>query len=238
MDVFDSSPPILTPPIFLERLHYVPYREQGDGNSVERVHLHARLVRRFDTRRHDDPVRSCVEAYARRGKRDRIGVREDLPDRFHRLECGDFGGGKRVTFFDVPCADGADRRGLETNQPGRHRAAVHVRLRPDVDHLRHRERKRLPRYFIVRALSTHRRGSFQKERGATRAHEAFVKSRRRTRKELSTMRERPASCVRKGMRARRDGKGVRSAGSWKRSSRRAIATCATRYAKEKRRGET
>src|SRR5881396_2925236 len=37
-----------------------------------------------------------------------------------------------------------------------------------------------------------------------------------------------------GMRARWDGKGDRLAASWKRSSRRAIATCATRYAKEKK----
>src|SRR2546426_11128163 len=42
-----------------------------------------------------------------------------------------------------------------------------------------------------------------------------VNSRRPTRKGLSTMRGPPADCVRKGMRARRDGKGVRSAGSRK-----------------------
>src|SRR5437867_1951404 len=165
MDVFDSSLRILASPVFLERFHHVPNREQGDDNSVEGLHLHARLVGRLDARRHDDPVRSYVEDNARRGDRDRMGVREDLPDRFHRLECGDFGRGKRVPFFDMPCADGANRPGLETNRPGRHRAAVHVRLRPDVDHLRHRERKRLPRYFTVRALSTHRRGAFRKWEG-------------------------------------------------------------------------
>src|SRR5437870_8788651 len=42
-----------------------------------------------------------------------------------------------------------------------------------------------------------------------------VKSCRPTRKGLSTMRGRPATSVRKGMRARRDGKGDRSAGSRK-----------------------
>src|SRR5206468_10942251 len=42
-----------------------------------------------------------------------------------------------------------------------------------------------------------------------------VKSGRPTRKGLSTMRGRPATSVRKGMRARRDGKGDRSAGSRK-----------------------
>src|SRR5438093_11580793 len=117
-----------------------------------------------------------------------MGVRKDLPNRFHRLESGDLGRGKRVTFFDVSRTDRANRRRLEMNQPGRDRAAAHVRLPPDVDHLRHHERKRLPRYFIVRALSTHRRGHLENRGRATRAHEAFVKSRCRTRKGLSTMR--------------------------------------------------
>src|SRR3989454_252721 len=238
MDVFDSSLRILASPVFLERFHHVPNREQGDDNSVEGLHLHARLVGRFDARRHDDPVRSYVEDNARRGDRDRMGVREDLPDRFHRLECGDFGRGKRVPFFDMPCADGANRPGPETNQPGRHRAAVHVRLRPDVDHLRHRERKRLPRYFIVRALSTHRRGAFRKWEGRhARARGLCQVSMSDAKRVIYDAR---ASCELRadGMRARWDGKGDRLAGSWKRSSRRAIATCATRYAKEKRRGET
>src|SRR5206468_605521 len=68
-----------------------------------------------------------------------MGVRKDLPNRFHRLESGDLGRGKRVTFFDVSRTDRANRRRLEMNQPGRDRAAAHVRLPPDVDHLRHRD---------------------------------------------------------------------------------------------------
>src|SRR5437867_8541762 len=56
MDTFDPSLRILSPPIFLERLHHVPYREQGDDNSIERLHLDARLVGRFDACRHGDPV--------------------------------------------------------------------------------------------------------------------------------------------------------------------------------------
>src|SRR6266705_4028062 len=41
-------------------------------------------------------------------------------------------------------------------------------------------------------------GRIENEGRATRAHEAFVKSRCRTRKELSTMRGRPPGCVRMG----------------------------------------
>src|SRR2546422_995621 len=73
----------------------------------------------------------------RRGNRDRMGVRENLPDRLHRLECGDLGGRERVALLDMSRADRADRRWLETDSPGGHRATAHVRLAADVDHLRH-----------------------------------------------------------------------------------------------------
>src|SRR5467141_866870 len=238
MDAFDTSLRILSPPIFLERLHHVPYREQGDDNSIERLHLHARLVRRFDARRHDDSVRSHVERDARGGNRNRMGVREDLPDRLHRLKRGDLGGRERVAFLDVLRTNRTDRRRLETDQPGSHGAAAHVRLPPDVDHLRHCERGRLPRYFIVRSLS------MQPRLSGEQMSDCHARARDLCQVSVSDAKrviyDAGAFCGRRadGMRARRDGKGDRLAGSWTRSSGRAIATCATRHAKEKRRGET
>src|SRR5437867_11866706 len=56
MDTFDSSLRILSPPIFLELLHHVPYREQGDDTSRVLLHLVARLVGRFYACHHGAPA--------------------------------------------------------------------------------------------------------------------------------------------------------------------------------------
>src|SRR5439155_16463834 len=103
---------ILPLAVLLQGLHHVPDREESDGDPVERLHFHARLVRRFDGRSHGDPIGLHVERDARGGNWNRMGVREDLPHRLHRLKCGDLGGREWITLLDVPRTNRTDRRRL------------------------------------------------------------------------------------------------------------------------------
>src|SRR5438309_4493145 len=72
---FDPRVRVLALRILLQGLHHVPHGEQGHGGSVQGLHLHARLVRRLDRRRCDDPVCANVERHAREGDRNRMCVR-------------------------------------------------------------------------------------------------------------------------------------------------------------------
>src|SRR6266540_748065 len=163
-DILDAGRWILAIAVLLEGFHHVPDRQQGDRDAIERLHLHARLVGGLDIGRHDDSIRAHVERHARGGNRNWMGVRKDLPHGLHSLKRGDLCGGDGISLLDATSSDRADRRGPEPDGTGGHGAPVHVRLPPDVDHLRHDGRRCAPR-----------------------ARKAVVKSRCRTQEGLSTM---------------------------------------------------
>src|SRR5256885_2221252 len=138
--VFDARTRILPFRVLLQRLHHVPHREQGHGDSIEGFHLHAGLVGRLHVRRHDDPIRSYVEGDLRGRDRDRMGVRQDLPDALHRMQGGDFRGDEHVALLEGTIADRAGGRGSEEHGAGRDRASLHIWFPTDVDDLSHRLR--------------------------------------------------------------------------------------------------
>src|SRR2546425_9044104 len=206
---------ILTLRIFLQGLHHVPYGEQGHGGSVKCLHLDTRLVRRLDGCSRDNPVCADFERHAREGDRNRRPVRQDLPNGLHCVKPGHLRGSKRIAFLDTTCANRTDRRSLEADGCGGHRAAANIRFPSDVNHFRHGRWATGPALFHHALFVKATAGMRSLIDGAPRARARdVVKSWRPTREGLSTMRGRRVSCVRKGMRARRDGKGDRSAGSW------------------------
>src|SRR5205823_6970309 len=139
--------------ILLDRLHHVPHGEQGDRDAVEGLHLHAGLVRRFDGRADADPILADVEDDARRRNRNRMAMGEDLPDGLHRMESRDLRGREGVALLQAPASDGLDRGRLQADGPFRDGPPPDVRLRADVDHLRHRPREGRRLYFFVAPLA-------------------------------------------------------------------------------------
>src|SRR5256885_11895412 len=211
--VFDARTRILPFRVLLQRLHHVPHRQQGHGDSIEGFHLHAGLVGRLHVRRHDDPIRSYVEGDLRGRDRNRMAVGQDLPDALHRMQGGDFRGDEHVALLDGTFANRPGSRGSEEHGAGRDCAALHVRLPTDVDDLRHRLRmggraispSRLCQRFVLVDPAS---------RDAPPRATPFVKSKRRTREALCTLPAAQAGCVRTGC-ARRKG--------WERVTARRLA---------------